>query len=222
MPDVRSFQDSVKKGNMEAIQATLAAQPDLLNQPNESGQRAYLLAKYYRQEAAADYLLRQGAELDFFDQCVAGQTEKVMAEIGSHPERLEARSSDGWTPLHLAAFFGYPALAEALLAKGAAVDCRSSNDMQNTPLHAAVAGRRKNMVQFLLEHGADANARQSGGWTALQGAAQNGDREAIEMLIANGAHVNARADNNQSALDLALMRGHQEIAELLEQLGAKL
>jgi ankyrin repeat protein len=222
MSDVRAFQDSVKKGDLDSIRTALAADPGLLDATNETGQGAFLLARYYRQEATADFLLAQGAKLNFFDQCVAGQTASVLAEIDANPQLLEAYSSDGWTPLHLAAFFGAAELAEALLARGAQIDARSTNNMQNTPLHAAVAGRRTAMVKFLLDRGADSNARQSGGWTALQGAAQNGDREMVETLLANGAQIDARADNNQCALDMALTRGHQEIADLLEGLGAKL
>ena len=222
MSEVRTFQDLVKKGDLEAVRSALAANPALLNSANEAGQGAFLLAKYYRQDPMADFLLSQGAELNFFDQCVAGQIDPVIAQIEARPALLASHSGDGWTPLHLAAFFGAQELAVALLAKGAQIDARSTNSMQNTPLHAAVAGRRTAMVKFLLEHGADANARQSGGWSALQGAAQNGDREMVDVLIANGAQIGARADNNQCALDMALMRGHQEIADLLEGLGAKL
>ncbi len=72
--------------------------------------------------------------------------------------------------------------------RGANVDARSTNAMKNTPLHAAVAGRKADaMSQCLLERGADVNARQHGGWTALQGAAQAGDREIVKLLLANGA-----------------------------------
>jgi ankyrin repeat protein len=222
MPDVRAFQDSVKKGDIEAVQSALAADPSLLDATNEAGQGAFLLAKYYRQEVVADYLLKQGPKLSFFDECVAGETASVMAQIEAKPELMRTHSTDGWTPLHLAAFFGGHDLAEALLKKGAEIDSRSTNSMKNTPLHAAVAGRRAGMVKFLLERGADANALQTGGWTALHGAAQSGDREMVETLIANGADVNARAENNQCAMDMALLRGHQGIADLLEGLGAKI
>lgn len=222
MPDIRAFQDAVKQGDLEVVRSALQINPELLDATNEAGQGSFLLAKYYRQDVVADYLLSKGAKLNFFDQCVAGQTAQVIVQVEQTPGLLDGHSADGWTPLHLSAFFGEQELAAALLAKGAQIDVRSTNNMQNTPLHAAVAGRRAQMVKFLLEHGADANARQTGGWTALQGAAQNGDREMVETLIAHGAQINARSDNNQCALDMALMRGNQEIAELLEGLGAKL
>ena len=102
------------------------------------------------------------------------------------------------------------------MAQGADVRARSRNPMQNTPLHAAAAGRSKDAVRALLEHGADVNARQHGGWTALHAASQNGDVEMVRLLIAGGADVQARAENQQNALDLALTKGHQATVELLE------
>jgi ankyrin repeat protein len=68
----------------------------------------------------------------------------------------------------------------------------------------------------LLEHGADVNARQEGGWTALHAASQNGDVEMLRLLIAAGADVQIRAENQQNAMDLALGRGHQAVVELLD------
>jgi uncharacterized protein len=71
---------------------------------------------------------------------------------------------------------------------------------------------------LLLDEGADVNATQQGGWTALHGAAQNGDRELVELLLAKGADLQLRADNGQTALDLALLKGRQDVADLLDQL----
>ncbi len=91
--------------------------------------------------------------------------------------------------------------------------------MQNVPLHAAVAGRKLQLVKLLLAQGANVNATQTGGWTALHGAAQNGDLDIVEALIAKGAHVHARAENNQLPLDLALTKGHAHVAAVLQESG---
>jgi ankyrin repeat protein len=73
----------------------------------------------------------------------------------------------------------------------------------------------------LLDRGADANARQNGGWVPLHAAAQQGDLECARALIAAGADPSVRADNNQQPMDLALTGGRQAMVEFLEAIGAK-
>lgn len=222
MADVKAFQEQVKRGDLSAVRAALANDPSLLDARNESGQHPFLLAKYYRQEETADYLLSLNPQLDVFTMCVAGRMADVLREIDREPSLLEAHSSDGWTPLHLAAFFGHAELAQALLDRGAKIESRSTNSMKNTPLHAAAAGGKADLVELLVKRGADVNSRQEGGWTALHAAAQAGNRQIVELLVAHGADLHACAANNQSALDLALSKGHPDIAALLEELGARL
>ncbi|MBV9762967.1 MAG: ankyrin repeat domain-containing protein [Acidobacteriaceae bacterium] len=222
MTDLKAFHEQVKRGDLDGIRAAIAENPELLNATNDSGQSAFLLAKYYGQEDTASYLLSLKPELDIFNACVAGWTSAVLDEVDRSPHVLQAHSSDGWTPLHLAAFFGRLDLADALLDRGAEVNARSTNGAKNTPLHAAAAGGRTNVVELLLRRGADGNARQEGGFTALHSAAQAGNREMVAVLLAHSADVNARAGNNQSPLDLALTRAHAEVAALLEESGAKL
>ncbi len=222
MGDIKAFQELVKKGDLDGVRTALAGDPSLLDAANESGQSSYLLARYYRQPAVADYLLSQSPKLDVFDKCVAGQVDAALEEIDRNPSLLTMHNSDGWTPLHLAAFFGHPELAKALINRNAAVDALSTNAMQNTPLHAAAAGGSMASVALLLDAGADVNARQHGGWTALHAAAQNGNHEMVKLLLSHGADPGLRAENNQSPLDLALMHGKGDIAALLEQQGAQL
>ena len=218
MADLKTFLEQVKAGDLNAVKASLAEDGSLLNAKSETGQTAFLLANYYGKRELAQYLLSLGPELDIHSAILAGDLKRVADELDREPALLESHSADGWTPLHVAAYFGPQAIAELLLARGAKVDSRSTNAMKNTPLHAAVAGQKKNLVKLLLDHQADVNARQEGGWTAIHAAAQNGDRELMELLLAHGADPKHRADNNQSAIDLALLKGHQEIVELLEEL----
>jgi uncharacterized protein len=218
--NVNEFQDLVKKGDLSAVKSAIDTDPSLATALNASGQSSFILAKYYRQNEVASYLLQILPMLDIFEASVAGETQSVLTKLQANPDLLESRNGDGWTPLHLAAFFGTPELIDALLDRGASVDARSGNAMANTPLHAAVAGGNTENVAALTKRGADVNAQQSGGWTALHGAAQAGNRDMLEVLIAHGADVKARAGNNQNALDLALQKGHESVVALLEQLGA--
>jgi ankyrin repeat protein len=213
----QQFFEAIRAGDREKVGTMLEADVTLLAAKDDKGLGAYTAAKYSGQNDMAALLLEKGAELDIFAACMAGAKERVLELMGADPELLNAFSHDGWTPLHLACFFGQPGMVEVLISKGANVSARSQNPMQNTPLHAAAAGRSKDAVRALLEHGSDVNARQEGGWTALHSASQNGDVEMVRLLVAGGADVKARADNQQNALDLALTRGHQAVVELLDE-----
>jgi ankyrin repeat protein len=213
----QQFFEAIRAGDRGKVDALLDADATLLAARDEKGLGAYTAAKYSGRNDIATLLLEKGVELDIFAACMAGARDRVLELIGEGPDLISAYSQDGWTPLHLAGFFGQPGVVEILLAQGADVAARSRNPMQNTALHAATAGRSKNAVRVLLEHGAVVNARQEGGWTALHAASQNGDVEMVRLLIAGGADVKARADNQQNAMDLALGKGHQAVVDVLDE-----
>ena len=212
----KEFFDAIRAGDADKVRSLLAADSALLGSKDERGLDPYVAAKYAGKNAVAAMLLEQGVELDLFAACMAGSEGRVDELLNGQSGLVNSYSSDGWTPLHLACFFGQPAMAEALIARGASVDARSRNAMQNTPLHAAAGGRCRDAVRALIEHGAGVNARQEGGWTALHAAAQNGDVDMVQLLIAAGADIRARAGNQQNAMDLALTKGHQAVVELLD------
>ncbi len=74
----------------------------------------------------------------------------------------------------------------------------------------------------LLRAGADINARDRHGQTALMLAAHHGHRELVEMLIEHGADLNITAKYHLSALMLSVMAGHTGIVRRLARAGADL
>ena len=78
------------------------------------------------------------------------------------------------------------------------------------------------IVRNLLGRGADVDARDRYGQTALMRAAHAGRREVVETLIAHRASLNLTAKGGLSALMLALVAGHAEVARLLANAGADL
>ena len=75
------------------------------------------------------------------------------------------------------------------------------------------------MVEALLEAGADMNARDMHGWTALHWAARDRrvDPASVEALLPAGAEVGARNNIDRTALDHATRAdiGNEAVAALL-------
>ena len=55
-------------------------------------------------------------------------------------------------------------------------------------------------VKSLLDNGADVNARNNNGQTALMGASWMDHTEIVQLLLENGADVNAKSNDGQTAL----------------------
>ena len=77
-------------------------------------------------------------------------------------------------------------------------------------------------VRALLRAGAEVNARDHRGQTALMLAAHRGFREMVEILVEGGADLNVTAKFNLSALMLAIIAGHAEVARVLARAGTDL
>ncbi|KAM6413076.1 oxysterol-binding protein-related protein 1 isoform 2-T2 [Pluvialis apricaria] len=77
-----------------------------------------------------------------------------------------SKSNMGWTPLHLACYFGHAVVVDDLLKAGA--DVNVLNDMGDTPLHRAAFTGRKEVVMLLLQHNADTSIVNGSGETAKE------------------------------------------------------
>ena len=89
-----------------------------------------------------------------------------------------------------------------------------------SPLFLAAGEGRLNSVQYLLDQGADVNAREYGGRTALTEAAFGGNSSVIKELILRGADINAVSDAG-TALDIATQANHAAAIEMLKHYGGK-
>lgn len=178
-----------------------------------------LSALYEGRLEDAEGLASAKPELDVFEAAAIGKATALAALLRSEPELAGAWSPDGFTPLHLAAFFGRRDAVRALLEAGADPSLVSRHaQVRVTPLHSAVAQEGAadlGTAEELLTHGAPVNAGVEGGHTPLHSAAENGDVGAVRLLLSHGADPEAAREDGKTPLDLARGRGNAEVAELL-------
>jgi ankyrin repeat protein len=213
------FLEAVKQGNAARVRQMLELNPALAVARAESGESALLLSVYYGKDEVRGLLLARSVPLDVFEAAAAGVRETVAEWIKEDAALVHAFSHDGFTPLHLAAFFGRIPVVELLLSLGAPVNEVSQNPSALRPLHSAVAHRQPQVAleiaRALIAAGADVNATQHGGWTPLHAAALHGNLPLVRLLLEAGAVANAKNDIGQTPAALAKTKNHKEVIALL-------
>ena len=188
---------AVTSGDLPALRALLEREPALASARDELGVSAVLTALYHRRREACDALLAAGAEIGPLEAAALGDTERLRGAD------LTARGGDGFTPLHLAAFFGGADAVKLLLDAGAAPDADAANTFGVRPLHSACAVGDHASVRALLEAGADPNVRQQGGFTPLHTAAHADDAALARLLLDHGADLEATDEQGRPPRKLA-------------------
>lgn len=212
----RELLEALRARDVGAAERALAAAPAAAAGYGDGGESPLLMAIYAGLDELATRIARLRS-LDLSEAAALGDEERIAAILAASPDAaLHAHTPDGWTPLHLAAFFGRTAAAARLLDAGAALEARSANYMENTPLCAALAGREdRTLVAMLLDRGADVKARAAQGVTPLHLAASRGAADLVDALLARGADRAARLDDGRTPAAMAAERGHADLARSL-------
>ena len=131
-------------------------------------------------------------------------------------EELTITDSEGYTPLAWACDHGDVTVVNQLLNAGAVINM-PGEQMGVSALWAAASCCHTEIVQHLLEHGAEVNWQSETRGTTLYTSAANFSLDIVHLLLQNGADVNLKGGWHIRPLNVAAYAGAIDIVELLLQ-----
>lgn len=157
------------------------------------------------------------AAVEVADEGRLGQILKSARDRGHIHALINTCDAQGYTGLHVAAAHGQTGAVQIvaqLLLAGAAVDAAMSAN-EATPLHLAAGSGHNDILQLLIDAGADIDSRDSCLRTPLHLAAAARRTSTVQLLLSRGASVNAVRRGNWAALHLAACTGSADIVQQL-------
>ncbi|KAK2805526.1 hypothetical protein FQN50_006150 [Emmonsiellopsis sp. PD_5] len=110
-------------------------------------------------------------------------------------------------------------ITKMLIDKGGSLTVQAVADPP-TPLHAAAYYSDEEMINMLLDHGANVDQKSFGGTTPLFSAVDRGCEKVVKFLLEKGAEPNHRDNRDRTPLFNAVNCGHETIFDLLVKRGA--
>jgi ankyrin repeat protein len=177
-----------------------------VNLRDETGHTALMAAASHGGVSVVRYLIAKGAKVD-------------------------AKNNEGWTPLAYAVTVHDLDIVKLLLDDGADVNAklRHFQDGQRTILMQAVAttegedakDKGYQTIQLLVARGAQVDAQDDNGETALMYAVRSGKPGLVQLMLASKANPSLRNKKNQTALDIARSQDQKTIVEVLAKAGTQ-
>lgn len=163
-----------------------------VNVRDEEGATPLHKATYVQSLPAIKYLLQK----------------KASANLGTYERR--------WTPLMIATALANFDLVKALVDGGA--DVRISSFERASPVQIAAAAGSSQIVDFLIQKGANLDTFDAKGWTPLHNAIQGHHVDTVKVIV---KHVDPnKTYNGVLPVTLAGILGHNDLVEILLQNGA--
>ncbi|XDD49424.1 ankyrin repeat domain-containing protein [Leptospira sp. WS92.C1] len=211
---------AIAGGLKSKVIGLLKRDPTLFQSITEEGITPVLFSLYYGKLEMSKEIYQISPHKNLFEAVALGDFEETKRLVSDFPDEMNSFSKDGWSALHLAAYFGHLEITKFLIASGADLGLTSKSKLSygNTALHSAIATGKKEIIELLLEKGADANAIQNpGNISPLHiAASRSGSIEIIRLLLEKGADKTKMNSEEQTPYAIALERGNEAEAEELK------
>jgi ankyrin repeat protein len=198
------------------------------------GSSALLCAAGRGDAAVVQALLAHGADIEHANSLgetaihhtAAHADTACLATLLDAGAEVDEETSDGWTPLMIAARLGQVDALRLLLARGARTEARTvggasalilAADGGNEPTRdPSFHSRIEAVLRELVLAGADPDAADNAGFTALHGAARGFDAGRVSCLLELGADPRLVAGDGSTALAMARAQDHRAMCEALQ------
>ncbi len=219
--EVIELVEATEQGDLSKLNQLLERNPSLAQAKDERPGAAKATALHYAawagHQAIAEILLSYGADIDLYDETYDAPPIGWAGENGKK-DMFDFLLEKGATiNIGHAAAYGDLSLVQSFVEQDPnAVHFGTQNPKAGwSPLWDAAFWQRDEIVDYLLENGADINARTRNGETPLHGAVLGEDSAIVERLLLQGAAVNAQADNGMTPLHRAAWQRSSAIVSLL-------
>ncbi|XP_075470579.1 ankyrin repeat and SOCS box protein 2 isoform X2 [Ascaphus truei] len=161
------------------------------------------------------------SEQNPIELAIRNREEETLINMIKAGDKLCEPNTEGWLPLHDAAYYGAVGCTRILLrAYPATIDQRTLEE--ETPLYLATVRGHLECLQFLLESGAEPDIANKNKETPLYKACEWKNTEAVRLLVEHRANVNHRCNRGWTALHEAVARNELDIIDVLVKGGAKI
>lgn len=200
--------DAARKGDVKKLKELLQSDPKLISDRDSNGDTPLHVAALHGQLAAAQALIDAGADVNAknnYAPFIPDDLNQFFATRNHQEPSILLQS---------------PAAHRSHELNSQGIDTR---ELKNgyTPLDLAeFASEHNKMMQLLIAHGADVNARAASGATPLFWAVMRDQKDDVKFLLDHGANPNLPDAYGDTILDCSLHLGFESMVGLLVDKGA--